>query len=384
MKTLKLFVCILCVSVPIFSFDREILVDSFELINGYLKFPEGAIAAVHSTMDVTNGDVQETVGLLDKSEVNSQSFYYDRAKFTTERKDDSGTDIICYRSAFSPTGAFRTNVFHCDPDDRLSGYSYFKYVMRPHKSIKRQWELRYGDNNLIQAICTSMNKQPYEDTLFDTITYSFEFDTLNSVYWTTVKEGDKKILLQKMWDSVGVDTAGNMNTYEFKQFAEWNDTVQQWVDEETYTITHREEEPDGISNTYTQVRNFINRSSNTRYCCTKLYYDEDTLRYVHRLYYDNNEVFSRSTKFSYVYGGETKVITKAGVSGSLFRYSLDRESLRINGLKPNESCVLINAQGRVVLRASVDNKGTLTFPVVGIGSGVLFLKTESRVLRFMK
>lgn len=381
MKPIILLCCILLVNASAFSFNREILYDSIDVIDQCVKFPESATAVLYSTMEVSDGQVHEVGEILEGEDENEQVFKRYPYTYTTQRFDNGLTDVIIARSGTSPTSSFVTRKLHFDQENTLQSFDYSLYRMRPRTSITREYTLLHVENSLKQITCINDEEQYMQDPIHDTLIYNVVHDTIDGTIQTMILEGNKKVLVNMVWDSLDIDSFYDTTKHTIRQMANWNDSLDGWEYDSIYTLTFEDIKH---SRSRTIYRDYINRNSGFKRNSVKLHYWSDTLRYVQNLFYSGNGVLTGSAKYSYIYGGETAVIPEGSSVIGGFTASREKDLLNIKGLESNERIAIVNAQGRTLFSTVAGSNGVARISVQQLSSGVHFLVTNKKAIRFVK
>lgn len=96
--------------------------------------------------------------------------------------------------------------------------------------------------------------------------------------------------------------------------------------------------------------------------------------------YDSTDIVPIDT----IYHTETPLVKSIMPQKTGFTTTLEQEHLSLTGLQADELVTVVSANGRVLLQAQADTYGSLRLPLQGLSSGVHFLVTSERRLRFVR
>lgn len=381
MKNSKLWITLFLICCSLFAFDKEVLYDSIDSYEDFLKFPEAATAVVYSYSNDASDEIFEETKSLITEDVSQQKYSHYPFSYYTVRKEIGITDVVKARSGTSPTSSFVTRVLQYDSNNILEGYSYFLSRMRPGTRIKRDYVLHYEHNALSQIVCTINEKQYKQDSVHEVISYAVAHDTLDNYAQATVSTDSQDIIIKTSWDSVSIGEFNDTTIYTYRCFNNWNDSSNSWISDTLYTITYDEKEGAYIRSIY---RDYYRTETGNKIKTVKMFHECDTLRYVQHLYYDQNAELAGFSKYTMVYGGETSLTSKFVAKSNVTQARIEQDALHIAGVGANELLSIVNAQGRLIIRARAGAQGSLRLPVGHLSSGVHFLITEKQRVKFVK
>lgn len=380
MKRLLLLFCVLLLSTPVFSFDREIMYDSIDALIQFKKLPRTATAALQTEMDMSDGKVYEKGELVKDSEEGVQRFSIYPYLYRTIRDDNGGLSLFKARSATSPTSSSWKRELSYDQDGTLQTFTYNYSRSRPYMKCKKEYGLLYVDNALRQATCYSYDEQYKIEPVWDTTIYSIVHDTIDDIVQSMVKSDNKNVFVTMQWDSVKAEDSSDTTRYVIKHNAVWDDSLDIWQFDSVHSVTYE------YSQYYARTiyRDYIYSTSGKLRNRVNIYYWNDTLQYVQSLQYDSEGEVKSSSKLSFVHGEETALLAENVYQIGTVTSTLENDKLVVRGLKENEQIAIVNAQGRILLQGRAGINGILRLSMQNISSGVHFIVTNNKRIKFIK